>query len=558
MQVENEQLYTPQEKALFRARAVVKCVAEGGIYLAAFLLTLILFLTVEPLIQVQRVGAVAQSIMAIVFAACIAFVAYMGMTKRLTMGKFLFCLLIAGYILRVGYMLYTPAVARQQDTYTKNFDGHEAYAWTIFSTGKLPATNDYQFYHPPLNALLQAGFMKFMSGLSAGLTEIFRLGDYFPAAFGYKRPDYIVDPMRYYLYSTCQIQATMYSFITAITLVKTVFLFDFSDKTKGILAVFVVLYPRQIQFAGQLNNDGISYLFAALAMYYSLKWQKGNKHPVWICLCALAVGLGMMSKLSSATVCLPIAGVFIYEFVQTLQKREAALPLKKMIAQYAVFFAICAPIGLWFQVYAKIKFDQGFGFVFSNLNRKLYTGDHSFFSRFIFPFDFSEFFGSIYCRPFEGNYYLFNYALRSSIFGEFSYWQGEGFAVTAILAAYMVALLLAFSLTWAIIVCLRSRGKSDGVFARSGVKIPDLLFVFLLVQSQALSEVYFYIQMPYGCTMDFRYVMPMILGMALTLGYTRKILATEGGKFSLVLNRLTALVAVVFLAVSSLFYCVCI
>jgi hypothetical protein len=64
--------------------------------------------------------------------------------------------------------------------------------------------------------------------------------------------------------------------------------------------------------------------------------------------------------------------------------------------------------------------------------------------------------------------------------------------------------------------------------------------------------------MPYACTMDFRYIMPLILGIALTLGYTGKILATEGGKFSTALNRLTLLSAAAFLISSTLFYCVCI
>ena len=229
-----------------------------------------------------------------------------------------------------------------------------------------------------------------------------------------------------------------------------------------------------------------------------------------------------------------------------------------MILQYGVFLLICAPIGLWFQVYAKIRFDQNFGFVFSNLNHKLYTGDHSFFGRFIFAFDFSEWFGSIYCRPFYGNYYLFNYALRSSIFGEFSYWQGEGYAVAAILTAYLSVVLLAMSLTWAVVACIKTRGRADSVFRRAELSVPDLLFVFLLVQSQIFSEIYFYIQMPYGCTMDFRYIMPLILGIALTLGCTRKVLAAEGGKFSTVMNNLTLVSVGAFLTVSILFYSVCI
>ncbi len=526
-------------------------------YVGVFVVTLLLFWTCEPLIELQRKGALAQTLIAMGLLLCVGFVAYMGAIKRLNTRMLVFVLLLAGFIVRVGYMLYTAAPTRQQDTYTKNFDGHEAYAWTIFSTGKLPTVNAYQFYHPPLNAALQAGFMKFMQGITLVVSECFGLEEYFATSFLHAKPDYI-EAERYYLYSTCQILCVTYSVITAATLVKIVGLFSFSNKTKILLSAFVIFYPRHVQFAGMLNNDALSYLCAVLALYYALKWQKKGKKWVHVLCVALFVGLGMMAKLSSATICLPIAGIFIYEFIRTLQKKEGSMPLSKMLCQYAVFLCVCAPLGLWFQVYAKMRFDQNFGFVFSNLNGKLSTEKYSFFERFIFTFDLSEWFGSIYCRPFEGNYFLFHYALRSSIFGEFSYWQGEGFAVAAIFTAYVAVALLAASLTWAVVVCIRTRKEEEGVFKRAGLQISDLIFVFLLVQSQVLSEIYFYIQMPYACTMDFRYIMPLILGVALLLGYTQKILAVEGGKCSIELNRLTLISVVAFLSVSTLFYCVCI
>ncbi len=539
-----------------RLLALEKCLTEALVYVGVFLLTLIMFFVVKPLYEVQRNGAVAQTITAIGLASVILFVAYMGISNRLNTRTVIIALLLIGFLLRLGYMLYSPAGGRQQDTFSTNYNGHEAYAWTLFETGKLPATNEYQFYHPPLNAMVQATFMKFTSGLTSVLEKIVGEG-YFPDAFLKGKPSYM-DAERYYLYSTCQILSVMYSVITSVTLVKIISMFGFSDKTKLLATAFVVLYPRQIQFSGMLNNDGISYMLAILALYYALKWQKGRRSLVWILLCGFAVGFGMMAKLSSATICMPIAGLFIYEFILTVRKKQGAMDLRTMILQYCAFLLICAPIGLWFQVYAKSRFDQGFGFVFSKLNKKLYTGDYSFFERFIFPFEMSEFFGSIYCKPFSANHYLFNYALRSSIFGEFHYWQGEGFAVSSILFAYLSAVLLFVGIVWCVIRGIKTRKDENSLYKRTGFSFVDLLFMILLVQSQVLSEVYFYIKMPYGCTMDFRYIMPLILGVGLLLGMTRKMLALEGGKTSTVLNRLLLLSIIAFLTSSSLFYCVCI
>ncbi len=533
--------------------AVWRCLQEAGLYLGVLLTTLFLFLLFKPYAGVYRPGVTAQTFMAVGITACAVFVAYMGMTKRLTARHIVIIFLVVGYILRVGYMLYTSAATRQQDTYTKNFDGHEAYAWTIFETGKLPTDNPYQFYHPPLNAMVQAGFMHFMNALTKGF------GGAFYERYAYAMPSYIADPQRFFLYSSCQILAVTYSFITSVVMLKILKELGFSGKLYLFLAAFVVFYPRQIQFSGMLNNDAISYLLAIAALYFALRWWKGGKSVVYILLCGFAVGLGMMAKLSSATICIPIAGIFIYEFVCTLRKKEGALSLWQTVLQYGLFLCVCAPIGLWFQIYAYIRFDQPFGYVFDNLNHKLYTGHHSWFSRLIFTFDPNEHFGTLFCKPFSKNYNLFAYALRSSIFGEFSYWQGEGLATVSVLIAYMVSLLLFAALVYCVVFYCKERKKENGAFKENApMSFKELLFAFLLVQSQVLSEMYFYIKMPYGCTMDFRYIMPLILGLALTVGYVQKTLALSEGKLAAVLSRGLYIGCAGLLISASLFYCVCI
>lgn len=535
-----------------KRNTLVKIGVEAIIYASVFLLTVLLFLTMKPLIEKHRQGFIMQVSMALAICLCIAFIAYLGATKRLTTRKIIIILMILGFIMRVGYMLYTPASSRQHDTFSKNFDGHEAYAWTIFSTGKLPTTNKYQFYHPPLNALMQGAFMRIMNGFC----ELFSVGGAFFEKFAYRKPDY-VDEERYFLFSSTQILAVFYSVVTMIVSLKILRLFDFSDKTKILTAAIVVLYPRNIHFAGMLNNDALAYMFSTLALYYGLKWWKGEKNILWIFLCGLSVGLGMMTKLSSATICLPLAVIFIYEFILTLRKKAGALSFGKMVLQYGGFLCICAGLGLWFQVYAKLRFNQDFGYVWNNLTDRLYTGDKSWFSRFVFPFDSGEFFDRIYCYSFD-NYYLFNFALRSSIFGEQAYAQADVVASVSVCLAYAAAVALAVALGWAIVLYVRARVRKDGLLKKEAISFKDFLFVFVLLQSQVLSEIYFYITMPYGCTMDFRYIMPMILAMALTVGCVQKTLIAHGGKASLAMSRILTGTIAAFLTASTLFYLTCV
>ena len=532
-------------------RIARNCLLEGLLYLAVIFLTSLLFTVLKPLIGYYSVGAFAKTFIAVCLGGCVVFISYMGTTKRLKTRHVAVMILIVGYVLRVGYMLYTPATVRQHDTFSKNFDGHEAYAWTIFETGSLPTTNAYQFYHPPLNALLQSLFMH----ITEGVTSIFG-GNFFPDAFDYGKPEY-VDAQRYFLYSSCQILSVTYAFITSVLLMKMLKMFSFSDKAYLLLSAFAVLYPRHIQFAGMLNNDPLAYLFAVAALFFALRWWKGKRSPIYILLCGLSVGLGMMVKLSSATVCIPIAGIFIYEFICTLRKKEGALDFWEMVLQYGVFLCICAPIGLWFQVYAKIRFDQPLGFVFSNLNKNLYTGDHSVWARFGITFDLSEYLSSLFCLPFE-NYNLFNYAVKCSIFGEFQYAQGIGFGALALVFAYMGIAFLIIGGVWCVVIwCKNRKDKDSFIYKNPPMGHKDLLFAGLLIASQVLSEIYFYAKMPYGCTMDFRYIMPLIFGLALAIGFVGNTLTASGNAKAYKLNLLLNIAVVGFIVSSALFYCVC-
>ncbi|MBR2337293.1 MAG: hypothetical protein IKA61_05060 [Clostridia bacterium] len=571
-----------EQDTCFKKKAI-SALEEIVFFVLLFAITVMAFIYIKPYYKNSdtgiRAGVYAQSIMAILIACILVVGVVMIAFKGLDRKSAIYLLFMIGVVIRLCYMLYTPITSRQHDTFNRSHTGHEAYAWTIFSTGKLPATNDYQFYHPPLNAFIQANFMKFMQAFTTFLTEHCGFSaDYFPDKFlqsfsSSKLPK--GSEMRFFLFSTNQILAVMYSVITMVYALKLVKLFDFKGSTAVLVSAIVILFPRHVQFAGMVNNDALSYMCSVLALYFAVKWQKKGRQIWNILLCALFVGLGMMTKLATATICLPIGGIFVYEFILALQdfikdiKSKEKLNIKKHIylpIQFICFLIICAPLGLWFQVYAKATHGQGFGFVFGNLNKLLATDHHSLFERLFFTFDFNEYFGSLYCVCFSdknyayyNNYNLFNYQVRSAIFGEFSYWQGEGFAVVALLFAWISCFVLAIGLIKCLLIYIKYNRRQD-VFKTDEkiIDIKDFIILFLLVVSQVLPEIFFYIKMPYACTMDFRYVMPLITGLALMTGYVKKTLISEGSAFSIGLNKVMTIVITVFLVSSSLFYCTCI
>ena len=385
--VENKRDYFAEveEKELTAKGKIFNTIKEVGFFLALFIVTTALFLILKPLYIVDEkdvnAGKYAHMLMSLGLFCIILLAILLVITNKMNRKTAILLLFALGVIMRVCYMLYTPITTRQHDTFNKSNTGHEAYAWAIFSTGKLPQTNDYQFYHPPLNATLQACFMHFMESLTSFLSKVFELGtDYFPDKFlqGYTSSKLPKDSeMRFFLFSTTQILAVLYSVITLVYALKLIRLFNFKGKTAVLMSAIVILFPRHMQFAGMVNNDALSYMCSVVALYCAVKWQKQGKKLAYILLCALFCGLGMMTKLATATICLPIGGIFVYEFVVALKafikdlKSQEKLDLKKHLKlpiQFVSFLLICAPLGLWFQVYASVKFDQGFGFVFNNLN----------------------------------------------------------------------------------------------------------------------------------------------------------------------------------------------
>ena len=206
-------------------------------------------------------------------------------------------------------------------------------------------------------------------------------------------------------------------------------------------------------------------------------------------------GLAMFAKLSGALIVVPAIVAFAYVLIQSIIKKEK---IAYILIQGAIIGLIMAPLGLWFHIYAKIRFDQPFGFVFSNLNSDLYVGDHTFFERFVNIFDFNDMFSNIWGNTFV-NYNLPNFLIKSALFGEYSFLFSDALATISLVLNYLFVYL---SFILMILYFVFSKKENLEIKIIGGV----------IVVSQLVAQLYFNIKMPYGCTMDFRYIVPIILG----------------------------------------------
>lgn len=465
-------------------------------------------------------------------------------SKRISVTAKITVLLIIGYILKVGYPLGTICKNRQHDVWGDT--SHEGYAWIIYTTGKLPTTNEWQFYHPPLNAFVQATFMRFFDALTQLVQKIIPSF----SIDGYLAGQGSTEAYRYYLFSSCSILSVFYSFVASFIMVKTLIAMGLKGNGLVIGSAVVILFPNLIVFAGALNNDPLAFMFQTLAIYKCVKWWKCGKSWGDMLFCGLFIGLGMNTKLNSAIVALPIAFVFIYEFVRSCGKKENALSLKTIIFQFIAFVTVCAPIGLWFSVYAKIRFGQELGYIAGEegLNPYLSTSGHSFVSRFLICFD-KEQYTEIWARPFidgttgqMNHYNILNYAIRTALMGEYSYYNFEFFASNGIIFSFVFLALLLASFVFYIVYFAKKDLKGDGEKER----VLDFIFVAILVLGLIGSFVLFNVKMPYACTQDFRYIMPFILVFAYALG-TMNNRSAEMNKFGKGLTLSISVVAIIVL-----------
>ncbi len=420
--------------------------------------------------------------------------------------KYIFyAILAAGVAMRVGYAIYTFADVRQHDVWEFEGDpGHFYYINELYENGRLPDSYGGQYYHGPLSHAMIALFLRLVS-----LTGI--------------------DPTNSGE-SWLQLVPCILSCFTIVLVYRTAAELKLGERVCLTATALTAFHPTFYILAGSINNDMAMTFFFFLGILYTVRYfnRPTMKH---ILILAVAIGCSMMSKLSGGMIALFTGPVFLVVLVVCIRQskikrvltqtaydkndadeengtngksgtdegnnvnNKTQLTLKKLIAQFAAFLAVCAPLGLWHSIRNLVVLGQPLGYVPSPpLDSDLYVGWFSLKERF-FSFSLSQYFGS-WCNPRE-DYNLWAYLLKCALFGE---WE---FDVPRLLADSFLLLFLILTLisVGCMISCLRK--KDVHPILRYGL--------LLLTAVQLLMYLNFNIGYPFGCTMDFRYVVPLVL-----------------------------------------------
>ncbi|MCL1854900.1 MAG: hypothetical protein FWF86_04125, partial [Clostridia bacterium] len=210
---------------------------------------------------------------------------------------------------------------------------------------------------------------------------------------------------------------------------------------------------------------------------------------------ALALGLGMATKLSVAVAAAPLALLFVLHFVKHFREWKAIL------RQYLLFLLISVPVGIAWPLYHAIRFGMPLSFMRLPAE-SIHVGHLPLASRYGFP-DGAALRSLFYTGIRKLDYNVWFQTLKTALFDELSLFPtGSPMWYLCYLMAALFTLLTAASVL---------------LFARMSVKrdpgFPPQSRLFLAVLAAALlgSYLLFSLQYPYICSFSFRYIFPVIL-----------------------------------------------
>ncbi len=382
--------------------------------------------------------------------------------------KVILVLFILGFAMRLLYCIKFSYSQNQHDVENLVSNGHLAYIYSLATGEGLPKTNDWQFCHPPLHhflASLVVRFSKFLGFRNALAFENIQLLTCFYSS--------LLMFVGYMILKECNIKGRPLVFA----------------------CTFLSFHPTFYILAGSINNDILTVLLISFCLLFLIKWYK-KPSLIYALACGIFAGLGMMTKFSAALV-VGVCAITVFVKLFTSKSFKTSMFFKNT----AVFLAATLPLGFWYQIRNYILFKQPLGYVAPiSTSSKLYIGDLGFFERFVV--DFSAKPQGVYVDVWN-EHNLWKYLLRNSLFGEYSF-GSEAIASFSVLAN----LLLCVTVVLSLVVTFIKRRKFS-------VPILPVTIMFFV---QWIMFIYFNIASPYRCSMDFRYIVPVLMCSAVYIG----------------------------------------
>ncbi|MDO4731811.1 MAG: phospholipid carrier-dependent glycosyltransferase, partial [Clostridia bacterium] len=395
----------------------------------------------------------------------------------ISLNEIVMFIFIAGVILRLSFVTSASVFDYQHDVFDQR--GHFDYILNIVNNFELPSSNKMQYYHPPLHYFISALVLR--PFVMFGVTDEKILGN------------------------ILQYLTAFYSVFIMMVALKILDRLKLNVLPKLAAFAIIAFHPTFFILAGSINNDCLCILFMFLSVYFAIRWYENPYRKRTTALLALCFGLAVMSKISAALLCVPIGFVFLYKFFTVEKDTYRKERIKRILTMFGLFLLIALPLSLWYPVRNYILFDQSLLYI-PRLSEDswLYCGDISLFNR-LNPLNLNL--STPFCDV-GNDYNLADYTLKCSLFGE---WDITSFTTVAYILLCVNLLLTVISLACMIYILISRKYK---------MLRPINIFFAVLWLTQIISFVITNINYPFGCTMDFRYIVLTILCGAVFIAQT--------------------------------------
>ena len=400
-------------------------------------------------------------------------------------------MILLGVLLRLSYVLLSGLYDRQHDAgaFTgmgTDFinPGHIGYVEYIYKFHKLPDINPYTlfgYYHPPLHHILSCLWLQL--NIFLGVSEALA-------------------------FENLQILTLLYSCLCMVVTWRTLKLLKVSGKGMYIALAFLVFHPATIIMAGSVNNDMLTILFMSLTLLFSLRFirDKSLKNLVFL---ALIIGFGMITKLNSAVLAIPLAMMHFISVIRKKDKRE----LLTWIRNYAIFAVIVMPIGLSWIIRNLVRFSEKPGVPVPGETSPMYTEPFSLWERLGIP-SLSQLHLDFPFHPISAKACCNTWAImmHTSLFAEEYPTDLSDILLILCQVVFVLALIMAVLTAVLLIAVLLNKQTclEDRVFLLTG-------YVIMLISFAAFVVIY-----PYTCSSDFRYVTICLMYISIALGLGNK------------------------------------
>jgi len=377
-------------------------------------------------------------------------------------------IILLGVAVRLILYTYTGPLQYAYDT-----GGHLEYIQIIAEEKRLPKVNEgWSTYHPPLYYIGSAAVKNIVDRYDPTLTN-----------------------------RVLQQANLLISFIGIFLGVAFILNLFGNCRVAYLAALVSVLWPGYVISAPRITNDSLFYLGALFCMFFAHRYWRLHKGSD-IFLASLGVAIALAAKSNG----LVILGIWVIVYVLSIIR---SLKFGSLRVMFASVFIILLSMGLSnyrtiVDIYdgKKVELIGNISGLNSHLGVKNTPGSYLYF-------DLKDYMLEPYVSPWVdkgGRQYFWNYALKTSLFGEFRLWDSP--------AGYTVATAINFLSLFIFLLALW------GIIHSKFREFPALLYTAALFAAL----IYIRIKYPYSATTDFRFILPAVFPLVYFSVYGAQIL----------------------------------